>query len=257
LPATYAEFLDTIRPTLVADERIVAAWVGGSVGRGDADRFSDLDLTVVVTDTAATPLCARPQPVQAGAPSERLAFVSQFDAPVVVHENHANAPEGGAFTLVVYGDTAQQVDWTFVPRAVARRPTDTLLLFERVPIPSAERVPTSRDVTHIEERIAFAWLLALPAARALLRDDAVAFHGLLNAIWLTLLDIERGSRGNATHFRRRSAAPFMPTRAKQARALRAACDRLVALAPQPIANGAVRPDAARRVIEEWLGMLEE
>jgi len=35
-----------------ADERIVAAFLGGSRARGDADRYSDLDLCVIATDEA-------------------------------------------------------------------------------------------------------------------------------------------------------------------------------------------------------------
>jgi predicted nucleotidyltransferase len=35
-----------------ADDRIVAAFVGGSVARGEADRYSDLDLCVIASDEA-------------------------------------------------------------------------------------------------------------------------------------------------------------------------------------------------------------
>src|SRR6266536_1985931 len=41
-----ARFIDACS----ADERIAAAFLGGSVARGEADRFSDVDLCVVVRD---------------------------------------------------------------------------------------------------------------------------------------------------------------------------------------------------------------
>lgn len=42
--ATIAE----LAPRVWRDERVVALWIGGSIGRGAADRYSDVDLRVVV-----------------------------------------------------------------------------------------------------------------------------------------------------------------------------------------------------------------
>jgi hypothetical protein len=52
--------LHTLVDVLNADDRIVAAWLGGSISQGAGDALSDLDLTVVVTAAASAALCARP-----------------------------------------------------------------------------------------------------------------------------------------------------------------------------------------------------
>jgi len=45
-----AALLRQARTVIAADIRISAAWVGGSVGRGESDALSDLDLYVAVAD---------------------------------------------------------------------------------------------------------------------------------------------------------------------------------------------------------------
>lgn len=41
-------YLDALKPKLVADQRIRAAWLEGSFGRGNADRYSDIDLHLLL-----------------------------------------------------------------------------------------------------------------------------------------------------------------------------------------------------------------
>ena len=52
LPAGYQTLFDRAVERLAQDERIRAVWLGGSFGRGTADRASDLDLLVAVHDDA-------------------------------------------------------------------------------------------------------------------------------------------------------------------------------------------------------------
>jgi hypothetical protein len=52
LPVGYQQLFDDAVEVLVADERVRALWVHGSVGRGEADRGSDLDLILAVEDDA-------------------------------------------------------------------------------------------------------------------------------------------------------------------------------------------------------------
>lgn len=52
LPPGYADVLDRVVDALSADPRVVALWLGGSLGRGVADAGSDLDLIVTIDDTA-------------------------------------------------------------------------------------------------------------------------------------------------------------------------------------------------------------
>ena len=51
------KLLEDITQVLKEDHRFVAAWLTGSFGRGDADKVSDLDLTVVVENSFAK-ICA-------------------------------------------------------------------------------------------------------------------------------------------------------------------------------------------------------
>ena len=52
LPGGYQSLFDAAVAVLVADERVRAMWVHGSVGRGDADTSSDLDVLIAVADDA-------------------------------------------------------------------------------------------------------------------------------------------------------------------------------------------------------------
>jgi predicted nucleotidyltransferase len=58
-----------------ADARIVAAFVGGSIARGEADRHSDIDLCIVTTDAAAEDVFA-----------DREALVARLGTPLFVEE---------------------------------------------------------------------------------------------------------------------------------------------------------------------------
>ncbi|HEV2065959.1 MAG TPA: nucleotidyltransferase domain-containing protein, partial [Thermomicrobiales bacterium] len=46
------DLLVRVEDALRSDERVVAAWLAGSFGRGTEDAWSDLDLHVVVRDDA-------------------------------------------------------------------------------------------------------------------------------------------------------------------------------------------------------------
>ena len=48
------ELLARIAQELEADDRVLAAWLAGSFGRGVADAWSDLDLHIAVADDAFT-----------------------------------------------------------------------------------------------------------------------------------------------------------------------------------------------------------
>jgi len=51
-PADHRELIARFVDACSADDRIVAAFLGGSLARGDADEFSDVDLCAVVADDA-------------------------------------------------------------------------------------------------------------------------------------------------------------------------------------------------------------
>ncbi len=58
LPVGYQQLFDRAVDVLLADERVRALWVHGSVGRGEADGSSDLDLILAVEDQAFDDLWA-------------------------------------------------------------------------------------------------------------------------------------------------------------------------------------------------------
>src|SRR5262245_48960355 len=77
---------------LESDSRVVAAWLIGSLGRGDSDELSDLDLWVVVEDVHIGEVVAG-----------RRECVARVAKPVLVEEAPQNGPPGGGYLLVLYG----------------------------------------------------------------------------------------------------------------------------------------------------------
>lgn len=75
-----------------ADERVLAAFLGGSYARGAADRYSDLDLYVVTTDAAFDEFCAG-LPAFAQLLGELL-FAESFDMPDTLFFVLADGIEG-------------------------------------------------------------------------------------------------------------------------------------------------------------------
>ncbi|HEY2551284.1 MAG TPA: nucleotidyltransferase domain-containing protein [Streptosporangiaceae bacterium] len=53
MPPGYGDLLGRLLDVAAADDRVLAVWLGGSLGRGVADPGSDLDVVLTVTDEAA------------------------------------------------------------------------------------------------------------------------------------------------------------------------------------------------------------
>ena len=108
------------------DTRIIAASLHGSVGRGTQDEWSDIDLWIVVADEQMEVVR-----------EERSVFVSALGAPLLTVEAPQNAPPGGAYLLAMYPGAygPQILDCTWQPQSSARRPADSILLFDRIHIP--------------------------------------------------------------------------------------------------------------------------
>lgn len=58
LPPGYRSLLDRLIEVLVGDPHFRAAWVHGSIARGDADEVSDLDVIIAVADDDMTAFAA-------------------------------------------------------------------------------------------------------------------------------------------------------------------------------------------------------
>jgi hypothetical protein len=238
------------------DERLVAAWLGGSYGRGEADEVSDIDVYVVVADEYAAMLCARPQAVRAETTTERHALFGRLGSPVIVHENNHNAPPGGTMTAVWYED-GLNVDWVLMPHAAAQRPAQTRLLFERTPIavPSASRTPSGAErEARLSERVAFFWMMAAVTAKYLRRGDGVMFHELLSFLHGIAAETEALLKGEATPYVRGARVGLFCSLNEQEAALRRACEWGVALSVRVEQEGGIAPDAPMRVVDRLLGL---
>lgn len=75
LPERHQTYADRFAAACRADERVVAAFLGGSYARGAADGYSDLDLYVITADGTYADFFA-----------ERAAFVRQLGEPVFLED---------------------------------------------------------------------------------------------------------------------------------------------------------------------------
>src|SRR5262249_1032712 len=122
--------LQQVLRMLQADQRIIAAWFFGSVGRRTSDVFSDLDWWVIVKDDYIETVS-----------TERQSYVAQLDRPVLLLESPGNAPPGGAYLMALYPGQAgvHQVDWYWQRQSDASLPRNSILLFDRGGIPQDTR----------------------------------------------------------------------------------------------------------------------
>jgi predicted nucleotidyltransferase len=170
------KILAQIVERLVQDERFVAAWLAGSFARHEQDALSDLDLTIVVSDLYSENLCARPWQVSARTTKERYELFSLFGQPVIIHENNNNAPEGGTFTFVMYAESAVMIDWILRPQSTARRPSESILLWDNAGIPMSlpiEPDPLAKRIEEASEKVAFFWMMAAITVKYIFRGDGV------------------------------------------------------------------------------------
>jgi len=121
---------------LEADDRIRAAWRAGSLGRGNADGLSDIDLWMAVSDDLMAEVITDPETWVRARCDAGLAFSIP-----------RNAAAGGAyvFSLVRCPHGLQQVDWYWSPATSTERPKESAVVFERDPMPVAQAPPTLED----------------------------------------------------------------------------------------------------------------
>lgn len=232
--------LERIMTVLSTDERFAAAWLTGSYARNEADAFSDLDLTAVVTEAHVTTLCARPWQKAAQTTPERLSLFRQFGEPAVIHENNHNAPDRGTFTFVLYQTTALVVDWTLMPEQKATRPRSSLLLFDKANIPLA---PLLTPLT-LEERAAstseivgFFWMMVAVTAKYLARRDVVFVITWLETLQELVAEVERLVQDRPLSYRRGSRTQLAATPEAQQQLLLNLSHQMETLMPQVAALG--------------------
>ena len=232
--------LAEIVSALSANESLIASWLTGSFARHEADAVSDLDLNIVVADHYSESLCARPRLIGAGTTDERLAIISRFGQPAVIHENHHNAPEGGTFTFVLYKESALMVDWIFIPQAKAQRPAQSILLFDKAGIPvSPPGSPEALDqrVEMLTEKIAFFWMVMAVTTKYVVRQDATQVQILLDTLQRVFYEIQRLIAGEFWRYRRGSTTRLCVNRDQQIKALLELRNAMLNLIPQAVELG--------------------
>jgi len=173
LAAERDALLQHVEHTLRSDARITAAWLSGSLGRGEADALSDIDLSFAVADEHCADLVA-----------QRRAFVARFGEPILIQEAPQNAPPGGAFLLVLYrGSVApKEIDWSWQPTTTAHIPMSARLLFDRLSLPRAPawiELTPQEVAARVSLRTTFFWAMAFIAAKKIARRQHAAAFDLL------------------------------------------------------------------------------
>jgi hypothetical protein len=240
-----------------ADERFGAAWLEGSIARGDADALSDVDLHLVVTDEAAATLCARPWTLAGYTTAERAALFSHFGQPVIIHENHHNAPPNGSFTTVIYASLLT-VDWVLVPQATAARPPDASLLFDRIGLPTQHASPPLSPTQRAErasERVAFFWMMMSITVKHLLRGNVVRVNHNLAGLEPLLREVQALVMDVPVPFTTRSSFALAVTVEEQVGVVRQFCEAILHLSPAIVALGGYVPDQPMAIIDGLLALV--
>jgi len=240
--------LDNATRLLHPDERIVAAWLIGSFGRGDPDEWSDIDLWIVVRDDAIEAVTAA-----------RLEFAANLGMPVLFEDAPQNAPPGGAFLTVMFGGTggAHLVDLYWHPLSLARRPSGTRLIFERVTIPMAEPHPALSDDERMERAVQqtrYFWVMSAIVAKAIVRRKSWKLLQLLPLTWTALEQVRWLVGERTAQPTYRDLPDFNPPLTSSAQlaarnALMVEMSRL--MAKMPILSDAVTNMTVEQVRELW------
>jgi predicted nucleotidyltransferase len=165
---------------LHSDERVVAVWLAGSIGRGDADAYSDIDLWVVIWDNDM-------DAVREG----RRQFVEVLGRPILISEAPQNAPPGGAYLWTFYPGKygPQHVDWNWLPETNATIPADAQVLFDKAGLahaeaPSRKRPSGEELATELTQEAAFFWGMCAVVAKYIARGRRYDVLNLMQIKWL-------------------------------------------------------------------------
>ncbi len=249
------DLLAQIVAALETDNRVVAAWLGGSLGGGTADDLSDLDLWVVVEDDRIREIAVDP-----------VAFVHAIAPTIMEIHAPAIAPRGGAFLLTWINGAfgPQEVDWYWQTVTGATRPTRSRLLFERQSIP-LEPAPgrLSPDDLHnaIEGGVRDSLQMAFTSAKRIQRGDPWATTGQMIHLAACIGKVEwLLEHGTSPVFDDRAGSPlpdtFPVSREDRLGWIGASLQRLRALLKAQLPTTQSNLDEAVQSVERWLGAMD-
>jgi predicted nucleotidyltransferase len=236
---------------LTEDMRVAAAWLFGSLGRGDADELSDIDLFTVIEDEHHPALIG-----------DRYAYMAQLAEPLLILEAPQNWPPGGVYNMALYPgvDGPHQVDWYWVRRSVAAIPAETRLFFDRVNLPRLAS-PTRFDYAPVPPRPAeeiatqdvnMFWVMLLIAAKYVVRFPATpVVKPPLDSLWRAA-DFAGVQRSELP-----VAAPPYQGPVEQIRFLRELAGLMKQVMPQVVARGGRPPDRITPYALHYLDLIEE
>lgn len=174
---------------LQADQRIVAAWLFGSLGRGDGDDLSDLDIFVVVADEHCEQII-----------KERDTFVAQLGTLALILEAPQNAPPEGSYLMTLYRgeEGPQQVDWYWQPQKNANIPLHVCLLFDKVGLYYSDSpqsfeyqdAPERDRIAAANQTVRFFWVMLFISAKYIVRQPRDERMGLLQWVIAPLREVE-------------------------------------------------------------------
>jgi hypothetical protein len=173
--------LARIIAALEADQRVAAAWLTGSLGKGNADEWSDIDLWIGVDDVALSDVLAT-----------QTQIVSAVGTPILIEEAPQNAPAGGGYMAVLYAGSVAPltVDWYWVGASSARLPSDSRVLFMRANVLAETIAPPLTPTEHEQVALAksaFIWMMIGITAKKIARRQSWA---ALRLIEMTRLAVE-------------------------------------------------------------------
>ena len=187
-----AELLRRVDQCVRRDCRVRAAWIMGSVARGEDDALSDLDLFIVVADDAIAEFI-----------DNRRVHAAEPARPLLLMDNLANAPPGGAYLLALYEGKAgpQNIDWFWQAESMTCRQDDGKILFDRAGLraaPGAQRGsivhrssgpplgpnPSLTDL--LTHKIAFFWSMSFIVAKYIARRDRESVARMTGVVTRTL-----------------------------------------------------------------------
>ena len=223
---------ERVKQALEADEALCAAWLFGSLGRGEADPLSDLDLFLVVPDAL---LEARIQ--------GRHAYMSQFGKPLLILEAPQNAPLHGAYNMALYdGELGpHQIDWYWQAQSHAIIPQQTLLFYDRVGLPHSEApphfdyqpVPERTPLEAASQAVSFFWVMLFISAKYIFRSPNEDKMSLIQWVLEPLTSVQTFLGQQPTHSM--ETLPVHPTPNQKLLLLHELAATMVPLMP-PIAS---------------------